>query len=118
QVMRYHGEPLGRLVRKLLPSFLASLVIAVPAGLLLGMEHPVHFTLLVTSLWTVLANADYWFRMIRGAWGAAGSSIAHIGFGLILLGALISNGLQKTISANDTYIAKDFPMNENLLLEL
>ena len=57
--------------------------------------------LLFSSLFAVLANADYYIRVLKGKLNFAGSSIAHIGFGLVVLGALISQGQQMTISQNN-----------------
>ena len=80
-------------------------------------SNPFHLALLFTSLLAVFGNLDYWARLLKGK-AQAGASMAHIGFGLIILGSLISNGKKDTISSNKTFIAKDFPQNENLLLEL
>jgi cytochrome c-type biogenesis protein CcmF len=45
-------------------------------------------------------------------------ALAHLGFSLVLVGALISNGKKEAISTNATYIHEDFPSNENILLPL
>ncbi|HQV00701.1 MAG TPA: hypothetical protein PLO59_06045, partial [Bacteroidia bacterium] len=48
----------------------------------------------------------------------SGASIAHVGVGLLLLGALISQSKQEVISQNVNGIdlGKDFPNNENIML--
>lgn len=56
--------------------------------------------LFITSLFAVFTNLDYWARVLKGKLRHAGSSIAHIGFALILLGALISTSKKQTISQN------------------
>lgn len=50
----------------------------------------------MASLWTVLANLDYIIRILKGKINFSGGSIAHIGIGLILLGALVSNAKKKS----------------------
>ncbi len=78
----------------------------------------IYMLLLFSGFYAVLANADYWLRMMKGSIRVAGSNIAHIGFGLIIIGALISNFKKEIISSNDSYIHDSFPANENLLIEL
>jgi cytochrome c-type biogenesis protein CcmF len=61
----------------------------------------IFYILLFTSaLFTVFANFDYWFLVLKGKVGKAGASIAHIGFALIVLGALISTSKKTTLSKN------------------
>jgi cytochrome c-type biogenesis protein CcmF len=60
--------------------------------------------LLFTTIFTVVGNAEYWFRVLKGKIRHAGSSIAHIGFGLLLLGALISTSKKQTISRNTSTV--------------
>jgi cytochrome c-type biogenesis protein CcmF len=56
--------------------------------------------LFISALFAVFCNLDYWMRILKGKIRHAGSSIAHIGFALILLGALISTSKKQTISQN------------------
>lgn len=56
--------------------------------------------LFIASLFAVLANGEYWLRILKGKIRHAGSSMAHIGFALILLGALVSTSKRQTISQN------------------
>jgi cytochrome c-type biogenesis protein CcmF len=77
-----------------------------------------YFILLFTSIFTVIANLDFMIRVLKLKINLSGASIAHIGFGLILLGVLISNAKSTIISENKTFInlGKDFPNNENVML--
>jgi len=56
--------------------------------------------LFISALFAVFCNLDYWMRILKGKVRHAGASIAHIGFALILLGALISTSKKQTISQN------------------
>ena len=56
--------------------------------------------LFIASLFAVFSNADYCIRVVKGKIRHAGSSIAHIGFALIIIGALISTSKKQTISQN------------------
>lgn len=64
-----------------------------------------HYLLLTyTAFFTVFANALYIPRVFKNNIKAAGGSIAHIGFGLLILGILISNYKQEVISINNSGI--------------
>lgn len=56
--------------------------------------------LFIAGLFAVFANAEYWLRVLKGKLKNAGASIAHIGFAMILLGALVSTSKKQTISKN------------------
>ncbi len=120
QFLRYGKTEPKRFLKSLTLSSIISLVVAVLLEWQLNFmsDNPWLLLLLYVSLFAVIANADYWLRKMRTKFGWAGASIAHMGFGLVLLGALISTGKQEIISENQTFIAKDFPQNENLLMEL
>jgi hypothetical protein len=53
-------------------------------------------------------------RWARGNWNVGGSTVAHIGFALIIAGSLVSNANKDIISQNKTFIHEEFPANENL----
>jgi len=74
--------------------------------------------LLWASVFTILANTDYLIRVFKGKLKHSGASIAHVGFGFILLGALISTSGSKVISRNNTNVdlGKELPSNENIML--
>lgn len=58
------------------------------------------YTLLFAAMFTVVANADYLFSVMRGNIKLAGSAVSHFGFGVLILG-IMSTGLGKTwISSN------------------
>ncbi|WP_020528634.1 cytochrome c biogenesis protein CcsA [Flexithrix dorotheae] len=77
--------------------------------------------LMIFSIFAIITNGSYFLNVLKGKLDYAGSSIAHIGFGLILLGALISTAKSVEISENKTgfdvsKLNKDFSNNENILL--
>ena len=77
--------------------------------------------LFFTSLFAVLANADYWFLILKGSVSKAGASIAHIGFALVLLGALVSTSKKVTLSKNTAQrkvsaLGNDFDDSRSILL--
>ena len=82
----------------------------------------ISYTLLfIAGLFAVFANAEYALRVLKGKIRHAGSSIAHIGFALILIGALISTSKKQTISQNTSKksvegLGENFDSQKSLLL--
>jgi cytochrome c-type biogenesis protein CcmF len=75
--------------------------------------------LLFAALFTVLANLDILIQLFRKRGKAAlstGGSLAHIGFGLMLLGILFSSGYEQTVSVNFSPgdLGEQFPERERL----
>ncbi|MCB0428955.1 MAG: cytochrome c biogenesis protein CcsA [Flavobacteriales bacterium] len=121
QFLNYKHTDLKKWLHKLLPSLAVGLIGGILLSWALGFNHPQYIALMVTATFAVVANADYWLRILRGKLDHAGASIAHLGFGLILIGALISNAKQNIISQNSSaynldMIAKDLPNKENIML--
>ena len=80
--------------------------------------------LLISALFTVFANADVMIRLVRKHAGnikLTGGSLAHLGFGFMLLGILFSSGYDSIISVNfkPGELGSMFPedsRNDNVLL--
>jgi cytochrome c-type biogenesis protein CcmF len=74
------------------------------------------------SVYTIIANAAYIWLGVKGSLKLAGGSVAHVGFGMVLLGILVSSSKKEIISHNTTGIfipfGKDSEENprENLTL--
>ena len=73
------------------------------------------------AVYAVVANAAYIWIGLKGKMKSAGASIAHIGFGLALVGILISSSRKAVLSQNTTGIAllpksKDYDPQENITL--
>jgi predicted phage terminase large subunit-like protein len=57
------------------------------------------------AVYSFIANASYFLLVLKGKMKAAGSSITHVGFALMLIGILISSSKKELISENRTGIA-------------
>jgi len=62
----------------------------------------VFILIMMGAIYSVLANGKVLIDAFKGKLKLAGSAVAHIGFGLIMIGALISAGTSKVISENTT----------------
>ncbi|MBK9399560.1 MAG: cytochrome c biogenesis protein CcsA [Bacteroidetes bacterium] len=105
-------------IKKLVISFVVALIAAITLEIYYDFDRVQQTLLLFTALWAFLANLDYLIRVVKGKTMHSGSSIAHMGIALILLGSLISNAEKTVISQNRLKVdlGKDFPNNENILL--
>lgn len=121
QFMKYKKSEPKHLFRQLTLSLALAVLITSAFAAPFGMTNPLVILLVFTSSWVITSNADYGIRILKGNIKKAGSSIAHIGFGLILLGAVISMSQSDTISQNTSLydvsvLGEDFNNNENILL--
>ena len=60
------------------------------------------------SVYSIIANAAYIWLGLKGSLKLSGSSIAHVGFGLVLLGILISSSKKEILSYNTSGITVNF----------
>jgi cytochrome c-type biogenesis protein CcmF len=58
----------------------------------------------ITSVFSIIANANYWIVILKWKMKSAGASIGHIGFGMVLLGILLSSSNKTVLSWNTTGI--------------
>ena len=60
------------------------------------------------SIFAIIANASYIWLGLKGKLKLAGGSISHLGFGLVLLGILVSSSKKEILSYNTSGIAVNF----------
>ena len=121
QYLKYKNTDFASFLKSLLWPFVSALFLTMLLAYLAHIEELFYLSLLFSSCLAITANAYYWFGILKSKWKTAGASIAHVGFGMILLGALISNAKQKIISQNTSGIdtrsfSESLNNNENILL--
>ena len=57
---------------------------------------------LPAAIYAIVANAAYIWLGIKGKLKLSGGSVAHVGFGMVLLGILISSSKKEVLSNNKT----------------
>ena len=118
QFLSYRQKKPLKFWRNISLSMIISLLISLPFLILFSMwKHPLYSLLTYTSALALVSNFDFWLRIAKGNWNVSGASIAHAGFGLMMLGTVVSQSNQKIITKNKTYIAENIPASENILLE-
>jgi cytochrome c-type biogenesis protein CcmF len=63
---------------------------------------------LLCSVYTVVANTAYIWLGVKGSLKLSGGSISHVGFGLVLIGILISSSNKEVLSKNTSGIMVPF----------
>lgn len=134
QFLKYSKTDVSKFYKNLSVSLIVSLAIGLTAAFALYSSKAYDIApekqkafyisygvLLVACVFCVFANADYWLRVLKGRVKAAGASIAHIGFALIMLGALISTSKKVTLSVNSSFknveaLGKEYSNKKSLLL--
>lgn len=130
QYLKYKGTPTSYLLKKIsLPTIVAAILatLVLVFGKINYEKHGIGFLIAIwiavaCTVYTIVANALYIWIGIKGKLSIAGGSIAHFGFGLTLLGILLSSSKKEILSINTSGIevpfSKDSGQNpgENLTL--
>jgi len=130
QLLKYKKNSAADFFKKLTTAFILALVFGVTASLPLYFFSDQHFStynqigftiLLISGLFAVFGNLDYMLRVLKGKVKKSGASIAHIGFALIMIGALISTSKKQILSKNTSKqnvsdLGKDFDNQKSILL--
>jgi cytochrome c-type biogenesis protein CcmF len=67
----------------------------------------------VCSMYTIIANASYIWLGIKGRLKLSGGSVAHVGFGMVLLGIIISSSNKEILTNNINGIPAPLGDGEN-----
>ena len=112
QYLKYKDTPKEYLRKKIMIPVIITIVISLLIIFFGGIRYDkkgigfliaIHLAI-VAAVYTIVANTSYIWLVLKGKIKVAGASVAHIGFGLILLGILISSGKKTVLSWNKTGI--------------
>ncbi|HVV06288.1 MAG TPA: cytochrome c biogenesis protein CcsA [Puia sp.] len=131
QFLRYKQTGKEYLKKLALPTAIA-LVLSVLVSVFGGINYDkygagfmvaIHLAMFA-GIYAAVANMTYIYSGMRGKLKAAGASVAHVGFGLMLVGILFSSAKKQVLSYNTTGImlsfdpeAKQNPMENITLLK-
>ena len=123
QYFKYSKTDPKQFSRALVLPLLVSFVLTAVIGYLMHYTNVMYIVMLFTTLFLIIANLNYWLRVLKGKLKVAGASVAHIGFGMILLGAFLSTSKTQVISMNTSgtdveSLGKegDFSNRDNILM--
>ena len=123
QYLRWKKSDRKKVFHQLILPFLIAIVITAVGVIVLRFTFAELnlIALFFATTFAFTANAGYIFRVLKGDLKKAGPSVAHVGFALIILGALISTGRQHEMSRNTKsmdlrYLNQEFSNNTDILL--
>jgi Cytochrome c biogenesis factor len=107
QFMKYKRTDVRKFYAAAAASLIAAALITAAVVYLTKVYTNFMYILLVfAATYTIVANGKILGDAIRGKWKLTGSAVAHIGFGLLLIGALVAAATNEVISVNNSgYIA-------------
>ncbi|MBV4359434.1 cytochrome c biogenesis protein CcsA [Pinibacter aurantiacus] len=126
QYFKYKDTPRGTILKKIAVPTLIAAVLSLCISIFSGIEYnkqgigflgSIHVALFA-ALYAIVANMGYIWTGLHGKVKAAGASVAHIGFGLMLVGIIIASSNRKVLSINTTGINLAFdPKSKEKSLE-
>lgn len=123
QYLRWKESDMKQFRKQIGVSVILALALTILAVFLLEYTLPELnlIALLFSALFAITANALYIPRVLKGRLTNAGPSVAHVGFALVLLGALISTSRQNEVSRNTRnmdlrFLNEGFDNSEDILL--
>jgi cytochrome c-type biogenesis protein CcmF len=101
QLLKYKKNTKEGLVN-ILTHAAISIVLSVAAMFLFELKNWFYIGLMFASVYAIVANLFTMRPYLTGKIKMAGASVAHIGFGLLLVGVLVSSANKKVISINQS----------------
>lgn len=122
QFLRYRSTDFGMFIRKISLSLLLAFVVTVLIGFAVEFDSnsgPL-YALMFSTFFALFSNTDYAIRVLKGKLDVIGASVAHVGFALLIIGAVISTSQSFFISQNRignvTELSEDFSNSEDMLI--
>ena len=122
QFLKYKNTDKKQLFSKLSLSIVASIATIVLLTVIFSKTfNNLGLIILVWAcFFAIYANLDYGLRVLKGKMDLMGASVAHLGFALLILGAVISTWQSHFISKNQrgniADISQDFKNSEDLMI--
>jgi len=107
QFLKYKKTESNKFLAATIATFIASIILTAVVVYITKVYTNVMFILITfSSVFAILANMRILGEAIKGKWKLAGSSVAHMGFALLLIGALVAAATNRVVSVNNSgYIA-------------
>ncbi len=97
---KFKNTDMKQLLKQMMAPFIVAVILGTTSVLLLGETNAFYIILLGMGWFAVCANFYYWIKSKKADFLKGGASFAHVGFGLIMMGALISTSKKEVISIN------------------
>ncbi len=102
QYFKYKQSDVKKVLESIANSLLVAIILSVGALFLFDIWKVEYLLFLIASLYAITGNIHYLVVGLKGKIKVAGGSIAHVGFGLMMIGVLVSSVNKKVLSINNT----------------
>lgn len=102
QFFKYKKTGEKHWLRSVLEVAAITLVLTIGMVLVFEISNPLYVFFALAGIFAIVGNATYILKVLKGKISVAGSAVSHIGFGLMLVGVLISSAKKQVISINQT----------------
>lgn len=125
QYFRYKDTPKNIFFKKIAWPFATALVLSLIISFTQGVAYikqgpgfwlAIHIAIF-SAVFAIVGNISYIWAGLKGKLRLAGGSVSHIGFGMVLLGILLSAGNRTVVSINTTGISPLKPTDKENNLE-
>src|SRR5690606_35551318 len=100
QYFKYKQSDVRKVLEHIANSLLISVVLSVGTIFIFHIKEPKYLLFLIASTYAVVGNIHYMLVVLKGKVKVSGGSIAHVGFGLMMIGVLVSSVNKKVLSVN------------------
>ena len=100
QLLSYKGSKWKKISKPILFAIGFSLIVASLISWNIGLSHPMQAALLFAGCLAVIGNVVFVIKGLKGNLRLSGGALAHIGFGLLLVGIILAFAKQEPISLN------------------
>jgi cytochrome c-type biogenesis protein CcmF len=103
QFLKYKKTDTTKFFISTLAYLVVAALITLPVVYFTGLYqlHFVYVLVMLGSIYSILVNGKIFADALKGKFKLAGSAVAHIGFAMMLVGALIAAGTRGVVSKND-----------------
>ncbi len=103
QFLKYRNTNSSLFYKKTGVALIISVVLTVGLVYLTKVHTQVMYVVLTfAATFSIVCNFEILLNAFKGKWRLAGSSVAHIGFGLLLIGALVAAATNNVVSLNSS----------------
>ncbi len=100
QYFKYKQSDIRKVMESIANSMLIAIAISVGALFLFDIWELQFLLLVIGAVYAITGNIHYIITALKGRIKVAGASLAHAGFGLMMLGVLVSSVNKKILSVN------------------
>jgi cytochrome c-type biogenesis protein CcmF len=102
QFFKYKDTEKKKVWEYIANSLLIAIVISIGALFLFNIWKLQYMLLIIGGTYAIVGNTHYLHKVLKGKVKFAGSAIAHAGFGLMMIGVVVSSVNKKVLSVNNT----------------